>query len=160
MPTILRDETIYSTWKEFFENDYKSEIETLATAYPEKRSIYVDYDRIDKKNPELAEKLLEEPYKYLFNAEETFKEIDTVVGHIKPHIRFINLPDISKKSIRDLRSEHVGKFVSIEGLVKKDTTIRANIKIAAFQCQKCGAIIKVEQDEEILTKVAYSLFYE
>ncbi len=40
--------------------------------------------------------------------------------------------------------------MAIEGLVKKRTEVRPKLQIAAFQCQKCGAIIRIEQEEDIL----------
>jgi len=150
MVRLLTDEKLIEPWHSFLENKYKSDIETLAIEYPKKRSLYIDYEILDKKNPELAESLIDAPVKCIFTAEESFREIDTAIGVIRPHIRFFNLPDTCKKTIRELRSENIGKFVSIEGLVKKNTTVKADVKIAAFQCQKCGAVIKVEQTEEIL----------
>ncbi len=150
MVVLLKDEILTAKWQRFFEEKYKPEIETIAAAYPEKRSIYVDYDIIDKYNTELTDGLIHEPYKYIFNAEESFKAIDTTVGRIQPHIKINNLPDTCKKTIRELRSENMGKLVSIEGLVKKRTTVRADVKIAALQCVKCGAVIRVLQDGEVL----------
>jgi len=150
MVRLLKDETLVSTWKNFFEEQYKGDIETLALSYPQKRSLYVDYDIIDKYDTTVSEGLLKEPYKYIYNGEQALKEIDTVAGYIQLHLRITNLPDICKKSIRDLRSEHMGKLVSIEGLIKKDTTIKAEVILAAFQCNKCGAIIRVGQTEDII----------
>ena len=40
--------------------------------------------------------------------------------------------------------------MAIDGLVKKRTEVRPKLKIGAFQCQKCGAVIRIEQDEDIL----------
>jgi len=150
MARLLRDETLTATWKNFFEEKYKSEIETLALSYPQKRSLYVDYDIIDRYNTTLSEGLLEQPYKYIYNGELALKEIDTASGFINIHFRITNLPEIIRKTIKELRSEHAGKLISIEGLVKKDTTIKAEILVAAFQCGKCGAVIRIEQDEDIL----------
>jgi replicative DNA helicase Mcm len=150
MVRLLKDDALYKSWLNFLEENYKSEIETLAVRWPEKRSLYIDYDVLDKKNPELAEGLLNEPYKHIYNAEETFNEIDTSVGKIKVHIRIKNLPSICKYPIRKLRSEHMGKLISLEGLVKKHTKVKPDVRIAKFQCEKCGAIITEEQTEEIL----------
>jgi len=40
--------------------------------------------------------------------------------------------------------------MAVDGLVKKRTEVRPKLQVGAFQCQKCGAIIRVEQDEDIL----------
>ena len=66
MARLLRDESLVALWQSFFEENCKSEIETIALEYPEKRSLIVDYWDIDKADPKLAELLINQPYKTLF----------------------------------------------------------------------------------------------
>jgi replicative DNA helicase Mcm len=148
---LLKDESLVSQWQKFFEEHCKSDIETVALEYPEKRSLYVDYWDIDKVDSKLAESLLNQPYKALYNAEEALKNID-VASENKLQLRFrvINLPDTNKIVIRKIRASHLGKLAAVEGLVKKRTEVRPKLQVGAFQCQKCGAVVRVEQDEDIL----------
>ena len=76
MVRLLKDESLVASWQNFFEENYKSEIETIALEYPEKRSLLVDYWDIDKADSKLAELLINQPYKAIFNAEEALKNID------------------------------------------------------------------------------------
>jgi len=152
MVRLLKDETLIAKWLSFFEDHYKSEIETLSLLYPKERSLCVDYETLDRYDIELSELLRENPYKAIFNAEEALKQIETTVGLIQPHFRIVNLPDICRRNIRELRSEHAGTLVSIEGLIKKHTPVKAKAIIGAFQCQKCGVINKIEQKEDILNE--------
>ena len=148
---LLKDSTLIDIWQNFFEEYYKSEIETVAFEYPEKKSVYVKYWDIDKAAPELAEQLIEDPRKTIFNAEEALKNIDVAARQkIQLHFRVTDLPDLHHISIRNIRAQHLGKLKAVEGLVKKRTEVRPKLQVAAFICQKCGAIIKVEQDEDIL----------
>jgi replicative DNA helicase Mcm len=148
---LLKDESLVSQWQKFFEEHCKSDIETVALEYPEKRSLYVDYWDIDKVDPKLAESLLNQPYKALYNAEEALKNIDVASENkLQLHFRVINLPDTNKIVIRKIRSSHLGKLAAVEGLVKKRTEVRPKLQVGAFQCQKCGAVVRVEQDEDIL----------
>lgn len=147
----MKDESLVSSWQNFFEENCKSEIETIALEYPENRSLIVDYWDIDKADPKLTETLINQPYKALFNAEEALKNIDVTAEHkLQLHFRVDNLPDTQKILIRKIRANHLGKYTAIEGLVKKVTEVRPKLQVAAFQCQKCGAIIKIEQEEDIL----------
>jgi len=147
----LKDESLVASWQSFFEGHCKSEIETIALEYPENRSLIVDYWDIDKADPTLTEMLINQPYKALFNAEEALKNIDAATEHkLQLHLRVDNLPDTQKILIRKIRANHFGKYTAIEGLVKKVTEVRPKLQVAAFQCQKCGAPIKIEQDEDIL----------
>jgi len=148
---LLRDESLVAQWQKFFEENCKSDIETVALKYPEKRSLFVDYWIIDKSDPKLTDLILNQPYKAMFNAEEALKNIDVATeNQIKLHFRVKNIPDTKKIIIRNIRANHLGKFSAIEGLVKKRTEVRPKLQVAAFQCSKCGAVIRIEQEEDIL----------
>ena len=151
MVKLLKDQSLVAQWQKFFEENCKSEIETVALEYPNKRSIFVDYWTIDKADSKLSELLLSQPYKAIFNAEEALKNIDVAVENkLKLHFRVNNIPDTNRLIIRKIRSNHLGKFYAIDGLVKKRTEVRPKLQVGAFQCSKCGAVIRVEQEEEIL----------
>lgn len=151
MARLVKDESLTASWQSFFEDKCKAEIETLATEYPEKRSLLVDYWDIDKIDPKLAEMLIRQPFKTLFNAEEALKLIDVSIEQkLQLHFRVKNIPDSQKILIRRIRANRLGTFIAVEGLVKKITEVRPKLEVAAFQCQKCGAIIRIEQDEDIL----------
>lgn len=151
MVTLLKDKSLVASWQRFFEEQCKSEIETIALSYPENRSLFVDYWDIDRVDPELAELLIEQPIKAMFNGSEALKLIDVAVEqNLELHFRVMNLPELHRIIIRNIRSSHLGKLKAVEGLVKKRTEVRPKLKVAAFQCQKCGAIMKIDQDEDIL----------
>lgn len=151
MVKLLRDESLVASWQNFLEEDYHSDIETIALSYPQKRSLFVDYWNIDKFDSALADTLINQPYKAIFNAEEALKNIDVAAEHkVQLHFRVYDLPEIQKLLIRQIRATHLGKYGAIEGLVKKTTEVRPKLQVAAFQCQKCGAIIKIDQEEDIL----------
>ncbi len=151
MIRLLKDESLVASWQRFFEENYKPGIETVAIEYPEKRSLYVDYWDIDRADPKLTEMLINQPYKAIFNAEEALKNVDVAAENkLKLHFRVVNLPDTNKIIIRKIRANHLGTFVAVEGLVKKGTEVRPKLQVGAFQCQKCGAVIRIEQEEDIL----------
>ncbi len=148
---VLKDESLVASWQSFFEENCRSEIETIAIEYPEKRSLVVDYWDLDKVDSKLTELLLNQPFKTFFNAEEALKNIDVAAENkLQLHFRVKNLPDTQKILIRKIRSNHLGKLAAVEGLVKKRTEVRPKLQVAAFQCQKCGAIIRINQEEDIL----------
>ena len=94
MVRLLKDESLAASWQDFFEEQCKSDIETLAVEYPEKRSLVVDYWAIDKADPKLAENLLGQPFKSIFNAEEALKTIDVAAEQkMQLHFRVVNIPE-------------------------------------------------------------------
>lgn len=151
MVYLLKDESLVGWWENFFMEYCRAEIENVALEYPQQRSLLVDYWKIDKADHEMAEMLLLNPTKVIFNAEEALNTIDVAIDkEMKLHFRVYNLPETQRILIRRLRAEHLGRFIAVEGLVKKVTEVRPKLKKAVFICQKCGARITVEQDEDIL----------
>jgi replicative DNA helicase Mcm len=151
MVRLLKDENLVATWQNFFEEHCQSDIETIALQYPEIHSLIIDYWKIDKADSTLSDMLINQPYKAIFNAEAALQAIEVAAQQkMKLHFRVINLPDTNRILIRKIRANHLGKFCAVEGLVKKRTEVRPKLLEAAFQCQKCGAIIRIEQDEDIL----------
>ena len=117
-----------ASWLGFFEENCKADIETLALSYPEKRSLIVDYWEIDKYDPKLADMLLRQPYKAVFNAEEALKSIDVAAEQkIELHFRVKNLPETQKVLIRKIRANRLGTLIAVEGLVKKITEVRPKL---------------------------------
>ncbi|MDD3112581.1 MAG: minichromosome maintenance protein MCM, partial [Methanofollis liminatans] len=54
------------------------------------------------------------------------------------HIRFTNLT--RKTAIRDIRSNQINTFVSVEGILRKTTEVRPRVTSAVFKCLECGQI--------------------
>jgi len=151
MVRLLKDQSLVAQWQKFFEDKCKPDIENVSLEYPDKRSLYVNYWDIDKAEPKLADLLLNQPYKALYNAEEALKNIDVASENdLQLHFKVTNLPDTNRILIRKIRANHLGKLAAVEGLVKKRTEVRPKLQVGAFQCQKCGAVIKIEQEEDIL----------
>ncbi len=143
-------ESLVERWERLFQDYFKEEIESAALLYPDKKSLFLDYWDIDKHDSELGELLLEKPHHTLKAGEKALQSIDSIAEMPRLHLRIKNLPETRKIEIRDLRSIHLGKFISVDGLVKKVTEVRPKLVEAAFQCPKCGAITRVKQEENIL----------
>ncbi|MCD6572875.1 MAG: minichromosome maintenance protein MCM, partial [Thermoplasmata archaeon] len=114
-------ESLMERWERLFQDYFKEEVESAALLYPDKKSLLLDYWEIDKHDSELGELLLEKPYYTLKAGEDALKEMDAVAEMPSLHLRIKNLPETRKIEIRDLRSIHLGKFISVDGLVKKVT---------------------------------------
>lgn len=134
-----------SKWEEFLRSRYWDELLELADSYPDERSLVVRFPDLDRYDPEFAEELLESPEQNLEAARSALLEIDLPMDVYleRAHVRIVELPRHYKT--RDLRSDHIGKLIAIEGLVRTATEVRPKIISAAFQCQRCGHIFFREQ---------------
>jgi replicative DNA helicase Mcm len=132
-------------WEEFLRSRYWDDLLELADSYPDERSLIVTFNDIDRYDPEFAEELLESPDQLLEAAQAALLEIDLPMDVYldRAHVRIVELPRHYKT--RELRSDHIGKLIAIEGLVRTATEVRPKIVSAAFQCQRCGFTFYKEQ---------------
>lgn len=148
MAAEYTDEDLLARWEEFFETaDYRSKVIDVSDHYPELRSVNVPYSDLDQFDPDMADFLLQHPNRVLWTGEQAIKKlIPPSREGAEIHLRIIELPRDSRVEIRKLRSKHLGKFISAEGLVRKATEVRPKITAAFFQCMRCHAIIKEPQE--------------
>ena len=135
-------------FEEFFRQFYEKDL--LAVAAKGEKSITVDFSLLDKFDPLLADKLLNDPQSILDAAREAITHIDLPEGSVSLEPRFKNLPEQFNIRIRNLRSEHIGKFVSLDGVVRRASEVKPEVSVAIFQCPDCGNKINVEQTERVL----------
>jgi replicative DNA helicase Mcm len=127
-------------WSRLLKSKYKKEMGEISREYPHKRSLKIDYrdvERFGKVGIALADELLVNPGKVLEDVWDAIKNgqlIRTKDGKEPKgiNIRFINLP--KKVGIRNIRSDHINTFVSVEGILRKITEVRPRIVEATFRC--------------------------
>uniref|UniRef100_A0A7S3B9J5 DNA replication licensing factor MCM6 n=1 Tax=Prasinoderma singulare TaxID=676789 RepID=A0A7S3B9J5_9VIRI len=57
-------------------------------------------------------------------------------GDKEVYVSFYNLPEVHE--LRALRTEHVGRLVSVRGTVTRTSEVRPELLFGAFQCAECG----------------------
>lgn len=116
-----------------------------------KGSVNVDYTDLDRFDPVLSEVLLNAPVRFFTDLEEALKNIDLGTERVpKITFRFENVPDDVKIRIKDLRSEHIGKFIKVEGVVKRASEVMPEVLNAIFECPDCGERMEVLQTQQTL----------
>ncbi|MEZ0290548.1 MAG: minichromosome maintenance protein MCM [Sulfolobales archaeon] len=113
-----------------------------------KSSVVIDYMDIYAFDEDLARILREEPLKTIEIFREalesyTRSEFNVEVS-LKP--RFRGLPESYR--IRDLKNEHVGKLIQVDGIVVRMTPPKQRIYRAAIKHSECGGVFKIEVDRE------------
>lgn len=142
------DVSVVSKWEAFFQGtEYMQKVREVADLYPEVRSVNVQYDDLDRFDADLAAGLLEHPDLYLLAGKQAMKNLmHQDMRRAGINLRVLSLPRDSRVEIRELRAKHVGKLVSVEGLVRKATEVRPKITDALFQCLRCGHVIRETQE--------------
>ena len=121
-------------------------------------SLVIDFDDLLQFDKTLANVFLEHPREFLEAAAEAVKvvmltENPDYAREVKEfHARVRRLPENLHVGIRDLRSRHIGKIVSVEGIITKITPVKQQLKKGVFRCLTCGYEVEVEQGERGLVQ--------
>jgi replicative DNA helicase Mcm len=133
-------------FEEFFTERYEDEV--LQAEKRGEKSVVVEYEEIDIFSFELTEYLKESPEKALDAAEEGVKAIDLLETDMS--VRFVNMPEEDYVLLKNLRSEHIGSFVPVEGMIKRASQVKPEVVSAVFECTQCGDQYEKEQESSQL----------
>jgi replicative DNA helicase Mcm len=148
LPVDYADEDLVARWEEFLEGeDNRLRLLELTDRYPKLRSLTVTYSDLDRFDPDFASFLLNHPDRALRLGEGVVKRmVSPDQANLDVHLRIKELPRDSRIDIRLLRSEHLGKLISVEGLVRKATEVRPRLVLGVFKCMRCPARIVEPQE--------------
>ena len=141
------DTELIDAFEEFYRSYYRNEIAGLAQKYPnEQKSLYIDWQDLYRFDSDLADDFRNKPKQLREYAEEALRlydlPVDVSLG--QAHVRLRNLPEST--GIRDIRADHRGMLISVQGIVRKATDVRPKITNAAFECQRCGTLTRIPQE--------------
>lgn len=128
-------------WSRFLKTRYKTELTEMLREYPHKRSITIDYRKVQSYGTRglmLADEILASPGKViedLRDAIRAHKSLKIQKDHSlqkEINVRFTNLP--IKTSARNIRTDQIGTMVSIEGVIRKATDVRPRLVEGVFRC--------------------------
>lgn len=146
----LESDDLVSRLEVFFRERYYKE---LLKAAHSRKPLLVSFSDLETFDPLLADALLETPA-------EVFKAVDLALKNIdfgqelekKPNVRFLNIPETQIIAIRDIRSAQIGKLIGVKGIIKQASEVKPEITEATFECDVCGALIKLLQDTSRLKR--------
>lgn len=133
--------------QEFFKKYYKKKLLALERDFgsnPRLEYVFlVDFHDLEKYDYDLADVLLNEPDAFIPQSQRAIKSCIDPLLRVSP--QFKNTPIIT---ISELESKDVGRYVTIEGIVKQRTDKKHRLTLGVFECQRCGNITRLSQDED------------
>jgi replicative DNA helicase Mcm len=132
-------------FKDFIEaNYYPNLLEAFRKGL---RSIVVDFNKLIVFDTQLAEEVLETPEDVIKAFDIALNDFDSTKSEKqkKMHVRFNNLPSSQRVMVRNIRSEHLGQFIALDGIVRQKSDVRPQVTTARFECPSCGNVISVIQ---------------
>jgi len=148
-------------WEEFLgKYGYDKKIASIASVYPEERSLYVRFQDMEHYDEDFADLLISSPAKMLRAGEQAVASIARMAQTLDEsaviHLRIKELPPKGESGIRlgirDIRSKNMGQFITVEGLVRKANEVRPKVLNAAFRCLRCQHVTFVSQEDEALIR--------
>jgi replicative DNA helicase Mcm len=150
MTDYTNKDDIKALWNMWIDNDkmLSKEITRVAFIYPSERSVVVDWGDLEHQCLDLADALLKCPRTTLAAGEDVIREhVPLDYEDAKLTLRIRSLPRDKRIEVRNIRAEHQGKFIAVEGLVTRATQVLPRIVEGAWECLRCGRINRVKQDD-------------
>lgn len=129
-------------WKDFIEEYYYDVL--LENIRKGNNVLVISFKKLARFEPQLADLLLEEPEEIMKAGELAIKDLD-INKKAEVYIRIKNLPPSSKVKIREIRTKHLKKFITIEGTISVISSVEPMIVTIRFECPNCGNCITVIQ---------------
>ncbi|WP_424355854.1 minichromosome maintenance protein MCM [Methanobacterium sp. MBAC-LM] len=152
MDTIIKkSKTTVAKFEEFFSTpECRETIFEALSKYPNEKSVTINYLQLEIFDHDLANLLIEKPEEVIKAAEKAIKNVDTTRKNAFLHVRFENMVDNIPLGL--LRSKYIGKFVAVEGIVRKTNEIRPRIVNAMFECRSCMRLHEIPQTNNNINK--------
>lgn len=132
-------EMIIGEAKEFFEENKKEIIDSIKDC----GYASIDLSELMETHPGLMDYMLDDPEVTLELLDSTVNDSDLVDKPV--HARLRNIPDSFNKHIARLRTAHLNRLISFEGVVRQRGEVKSRIVSIKYECPSCGTIISVRQ---------------
>ncbi len=140
----------------FLIKEYKKDIDVLMGQYPNQKSLYIDFEKIEAFDPKFADELLDKPdiiiQAFKIAVKQYKSSLITEDTEFDIHVRIYNLPEERRIVIKNLSSEDIGKLIAIEGIVRLFQTVVPKIRMGHWICKKCGNEMDTIQEGSELVK--------
>ena len=151
--TLPAPPELQSRWAAVLEEGgFRPRILQILDRYPEERSLEVPFALLDAADTPLADLLLERPDEVVGAGQRAMRELLPVSGAEADglRLRVVGLPATAHRLIRAIRETDLNHLVALDGIVRRVTEVRPQIRDAVFECVACRTKFHEPQDEASL----------
>ena len=130
---------------DFLEDNYSDKLNGYDLI--EDNHLVIDFSDLIKHNPYLGEYVLDSPKESFDAFVYAIKQKRDDVGKDFV-VRFKNAQKYTSILINEVRNTHINKLITVEGMVKQKSDVKAQITRTRFECPSCGTIQVIEQIDE------------
>ena len=137
-------------WKTFLTTAKEDEILLLLTKQSQTPVLKIDFHELQSFDSEFADWILKDPRAVLDSGSKMLNDLCLERGGSVVHclIRIGELPGDARIHLREIGSESIGKFCSVDVVVNKVSEIKPRLYMSTFKCETCGFEQDVEQKDE------------
>ena len=151
--TLPAPPELQSRWASVLEEaGLRPRVLQLHDRFPEERSLDVPFATIDGADTPLADLLLERPEVVVDAGVRAMRDLLPIAGPEADQlrVRVIALPPTAHRAVRAIREADLNRFLALDGIVRRVTEVRPQIRDAVFECVACRTKFHEEQDETSL----------
>jgi replicative DNA helicase Mcm len=148
--TLPAPPELQSRWASILEEaGLRPRILQVHDRFPEERSLEVPFSAIDAADTPLADLLLERPEEVLDAGQRAMRELLPVAGPEAEglRVRVVGLPPTAHRPVRAIRETDLNRFLALDGIVRRVSEVRPQIRDAVFECVACHTKFHEPQDE-------------
>jgi replicative DNA helicase Mcm len=137
-------------WRSLMTEHFSEAIHNLHVSWPDITSLEVSYRVVESFDPDFAVDIVEHPD---LNAQASNQALALLLremgaSNIVAFVRIIDLPSDCNRSVRQLRSEDLGRMISVDAIAVKISGVRPRTYEGTFECIACSHRIMVSQPNE------------
>ncbi|MBR9681683.1 MAG: minichromosome maintenance protein MCM [Candidatus Altiarchaeota archaeon] len=122
----------------------------LKTVSRGEKALLIDFTELDKYDPDLSDRLLDQPEETLHIFEDVIDLLRLSEKPLKSRIH--TLPESLTVRVRDLRSSNLNKLIHVEGIIRQASEVRPEVVKTVWECPLCGNEITTFQTGVTLEK--------
>ncbi|MHA1129591.1 MAG: minichromosome maintenance protein MCM [Candidatus Helarchaeota archaeon] len=144
---IARYETFFKEFTADGQIKYREMIEKMPIQG--ERSLEINFDDLWNYDPELARQTLQAPIECIDAAAQAIKNVMVIEAEDYAaetfHARFLNLPEDHYIHLRKIRARHIGKLISVNGILTRASEVKPQLTVGVFKCRICGEVMRIPQ---------------
>ncbi len=148
--TLLERPDLRARWAAVLEEaGLRPQVLRLFDRFPEERSLEIAFGAVDAADTTLADQLLERPEQVLEEGIRAMRELLPVAGPTAEglRLRVVGLPPTALRSVREIRESDLNRMLGVDGVVRRVSEVRPQIRDAVFECVACRTKFHESQDE-------------
>lgn len=146
---MITEGDLVTVLRKFFAEIWKDQVYQFISQYPDSTLLPVDYwplrDYLRVHEPEAEELIEQKPARIMACAQ---KAIHAMEFPVDVKLKDVNLQITGypfKTAIRDIRHKHILKYICVEGIVRRVSSVKPRYTEIAFVCMRCGHITYIPQ---------------